>query len=208
MRKVIIGKRVLVGICILAIVSMALSGCSSTAANAGVAATTMPNGESASISAIPSVSTVKPGENFDISIQVQNGTPARGAQFSLSWDPTKVECVSAEEGTYFEVFAQANDGDIFALPSTPVPDNTNGKFPKDGASPTNMAMAMTGAQGADGSLLGPTGTGVIYILHMTTKDGASGTVTFKLSNTEIGDNTAEINDMHPTVNNGEITISP
>jgi len=219
-RKAAIGIKLLGAICLVAVVSIALLGCSSTEAPGNTANTITPaatnteptstsiNGTNASISAVPSVPTVKAGERFDVSIMVKNDQPARGVQFAIRWDPAKVECISAEQGSYFLSFAEAHNGSLFILPSdTPAIDNNNGKFPKDGSSPTNIMIAMTGAQGPNSTFYGVTGSGSVFILHMTAKDGSSGTVEFNLSNTILGDNSYDTNDMHPMVDNGKITIT-
>jgi hypothetical protein len=154
------------------------------------------------------VPTVSPGGTFDLDIVVANTTPARGLQFDVLWDPTKVQCVSAEQGDYFQNFANANNGSIFLLPSAPQADNTVGKFPKDGAtSPTLLNILITGAGGPDGTSLGVTGSGTAFVLHMAALSGASGTVQFTLENVLLGDNSNPSVDMHAKVNNGTITIS-
>lgn len=205
--------KLLAAFCIITAFSLVLAGCGSSSTTTGVGSTTIKtsttqsaNEGKSSISVVPSVSTIKPGGEFDISIRVQNDQPTRGGQFSIRWDPNKVQCVSTEEGSYFRDFVQSHNGDMFLIPSSPAFDNTNGIFPMDINSP--LMMAMTGAQGPDATNLGVTGSGDIYILHMIAKNDASGTVDFQLSNVILGDATADSNNMHPTVNNGKITISP
>ena len=50
-----------------------------------------------SISSQPSVSTVVPGGNFDVDINVSTHAPIRSISFAPSWDPAKVACDSVEE---------------------------------------------------------------------------------------------------------------
>lgn|GEM_PF-3106570 len=160
-----------------------------------------------SVSAVPSVENVKPGDKFDINIRVKNNQPSRGVQFSLNWDPAKVECVSADQGGYFKDFASAHGAELFILPSDkPVADNAAGKFPK---SKDPVMIALSGGRLDDGTALGATGEGDVFVLHMNVKDGASGPVDFKLANVVLGDNNNDLSqDLHASANNGKITIAP
>ena len=213
---------------VILIFSLIMSGCSNSAntnpppaspnstnavqtANSISPATSHPSTTSlavqsnSSVSAVSSVQTTKPGEKFDVAIHVKNEHPSRGVQFALSWDPTKVECNSIEQGNYYLSFAQQHEADVFTIPSNNPPvDNSAGKFPKNG---NWIAVAIQGAQGPDGSFLGVSGSGDIYILHMTAKVGANGNVDFKLSNVKLVDDSSDINDMHATVSNGKVTIT-
>ena len=159
------------------------------------------------------MSSVQAGGTFDVNIVVNTSSPTRGLQFVLNWDPTKVQCVSTEPGNYLNDFAAANNGDVFYLPSNPSPDNSAGRFPKDtntnlNISPTYQNILLTGAQGPNGTYLGVTGSGNVYVLHMNALVGVSGTVNFSLSEVILGDNSANTQDMHATINNGTITINP
>ena len=118
-----------------------------------------------SISSQPSVSTVVPGSNFDVDINVSTNTPIRSISFALSWDPAKVTCDSVEEGTFIKNFVQ-QDGTVTETlqPSSPKADNTTGKFPSSGS----MAMVLLGGYDyVSGTSPGPTGTGNAFILHMS-----------------------------------------
>jgi len=164
-----------------------------------------------SVSALPSLSTVTPGTTFDVSIVINTDSPARGFQFAVTWDPSKVQCNSVTKGTYFDAFAAANNGDVFYLPANALADNTAGRFPKNtntipSGSATCQNVSLTGANGPNGTYLGPTGSGTAFILHMTALSTASGTVSFVLNNIILGDNSANTADMHPTVNNGQVNI--
>ncbi len=182
-----------------ATVTTSTASLSSTAAN--------PTG--ATMSLIASSSSVKAGDSFDLVLTVSTTQPTRGTQFTISWNPAKVECVATEQGEYFKSFAQENGGDIFVLPNeNPAIDNTNGQFPQTVKTTGMVMMAMSGAPGPDGTFLGPTGTGSIWILRMVAKNGASGIAEFKLANVKLGDNSVDTNDMKPTIQNGQITIMP
>jgi hypothetical protein len=164
-----------------------------------------------SVSASPSLSTISPGSAFDVNIIINTDSPTRGFQFAVTWDPTKVQCNSVTKGTYFDAFAAANNGDVFYLPANAAADNTAGRFPKNtntipSGSPTCQNVSLTGANGPNGTYLGPTGSGTAFVLHMTALGTGSGTVSFILSNIILGDNSANTADMHPTVNNGQVNI--
>ena len=230
MKKVVIGLKVLLAVCLMGVISAALSGCGSSGTtisnvtNSGASTTTngaaqttttsSANIGNSSVSAVPTVSSVQAGGTFDVNIVVNTSSPTRGLQFVLNWDPTKVQCVSTEPGNYLSDFGAANNGDVFYLPSSPSPDNSAGRFPKDtntnpSASPTYQNAILTGAQGANGTYLGVTGSGNVYVLHMSALAGASGTVNFTLSEVILGDiSSPKTLDMHAIVNNGTITINP
>ena len=228
MKKVVIRLKVLLAVCLIGVICAALAGCgSSGTSNSNVAngntnttnsaaqttTTASANIGNSSVSAVPSVSSVQAGGTFDVNIVVNTSSPTRGLQFVLNWDPTKVQCVSTEPGNYLSGFAAANNGDVFYLPSNPSPDNSAGRFPKDtntnlNISPTYQNILLTGAQGPNGTYLGVTGSGNVYVLHMNALVGVSGTVNFSLSEVILGDNSANTQDMHATINNGTITINP
>ena len=226
MKKVIHGIRFLGAMSLVSGLTVFLTACGSVAAtsnpsalnNTGTTATSTATTASKSpsttkidsnlsVSAVPSVENVKPGDKFDINIRVKNNQPARGVQFSLNWDPAKVECVSADQGGYFKDFASAHGAELFILPSDkPVADNAAGKFPK---SKDPVMIALSGGRLDDGTALGATGEGDVFVLHMNVKDGASGPVDFKLANVVLGDNNNDLSqDLHASANNGKITIAP
>ena len=202
--------------------TLLLSGCSSSSGTStpnfgttipteGIIATTAQAAD-ANVSVIPSVSTIAPGGNFDISIQVTTDAPTRGLQCALTWDPTKVKCNSVEQGSFFTSFAQQNNLSVQLMPSSLSADNQIGKFPpgKDvqGTTQYNQAVfVMGGTEAADNTLPGPEGTGDVFILHMTALPNASGTANFTLANVELSGNAEIANALNPIVNNGQITVS-
>jgi hypothetical protein len=149
------------------------------------------------VSSVPSVSTIAAGGTFDVTIQVSTDTPSRGGQFILSWNPTLVQCTTAPKGTFFNAVA-----DQF--------DNTAGKFPaqtsQTGTNPEAVALILGPPPGVPATA-GATGTGAFYVLHMAAKTGVSGTATFTLSEVVLGDTSDIPVNLHPTVNNGSISIT-
>lgn len=210
----------------IGIASMFLSGCSSSSVTSttnttpifteptAIPSTTTATTEAANavVSVVPSVSTVSPGGNFDVSIEVTTNAPSRSCQVILNWDPTKVTCNSVDSGTFYTSFAQQNNMTADLMPSTLAVDNTIGKFPPgaDVQGTTQYAetvFLLGGNAASDGTYPGAQGTGVVFVLHMTALSGASGTVNFTLSDVGLAGNQDPSNALNPTVQNGQITIS-
>lgn len=168
------------------------------------------NSANASVSVTPSVQTVAAGGTFDVVISINTSVPTRQFQCELNWDPTKVQCDSVEEGSFYQSFVQANGFNEYLTPNPLTFDNTIGKFPGGidlpGIRVFPVGIAMLGGYAADGSLLGPKGNGEVFILHMTATAGASGSVAFTLSQVGLFDNSDPPVNLNATVNNGQITI--
>jgi hypothetical protein len=205
---------------LVGVISLLLSGCGSAAGAAsptfsvptGGGSTTKAGAANVTVSVVPSVSTVNPGSNFDVAVNVSTDVPARGFQCSLTWDPTKVTCNSVEQGSFFTSFAQQNNIMVQLMPGNLAADNKIGKFPPgidpQGTILYNQAVfLMGGDQASDSTYPGPKGNGDIFIFHMTALPNTSGTVDFKLANVEVDNNHAKISVMNSIVNNGKITIS-
>ena len=169
--------------------------------------TAPPVSDKVSVSAVPSTQTIKAGDTFDVAIRVVNDKPARGLSFTLNWDASKISCSSATPGSYFQSFADANDGSLFVLPSNPTSDNAAGLFPKVVGTQNMVYLAMSGAMSPGGVSMGPTGSGDVYILHMVAKAGVTGTVTLTLSNVVLGSTADPPTNMNAKVVNGQITIT-
>jgi hypothetical protein len=120
---------------------------------------------------------VNPGDTFDVTVNISTDVETKGAQFQLEFDPNKVEVSGAEAGTFYSDFAKAygNGAQGMTLPSLAV-DNKKGVLPA-------TAFFMVGVDEPKG----PSGSGVLAILHAKAKDGASGTVNFSLSTIEVDD---------------------
>ena len=156
------------------------------------------------VSAVPSVQSTNPGSSFDVIVRAKTNKPARGLQFVLNWDPTKVQCNSVEQGNYFTDFAAKNDASVFTSPTdVPKVDNNNGRFPvDDNPSPninTEIAIVLIGANG-----LGVTGSGDLFTLHFSAKNDATGTINFELYDVKFGDVNAK--DLNTSVTNGSVTL--
>jgi len=219
-KRLTLGIVFVIAFCV--VLSSLLTACGSSTTTAGstpttttanikttAPASTMPKESKNSVSTVPSAASVKPGDTFDVAIRVTNEQPSRGMQFSLMWDPSKVECTSVDQGGYYKDFAAANKGELFLIPSDkPVADNDAGVFPKTNDPLHQMMIAMQDAHDAGGTPLGVTGTGDVFILLMAVKSGASGQVDFTLSQVLLSDASLEPKDMKPDVINGKITITP
>lgn len=207
-------------LCIVAF-SVLLAGCSGNATastpNFGsvpttTALTTAAAAANALVSVVTSASTVNPGDNFDVSIQITTDTPARQLQCILTWDPTQVKCNSVEQGGFFTSLAQQNNMNVQVMPSPLNADNKIGKFPPGNDVQGTIQYAETafligGTLASDNTLPGAEGTGVVFVLHMTANSDASGIVAFKLADVGLGDNSETPKALNPTVYDGQITIS-
>jgi len=118
---------------------------------------------------------VKPGDDFDININITTDTPTRGMQTELHYDPKLIEISGFTEGTFYKAWAQANNASTVMVPN-PSPDNQNGVVPL-------FSIVVVG--GATGE--GPKGSGTLVIFHAKAKAGASGTATLNLNNIIISD---------------------
>ena len=200
----IFGMKLVTAICVLAVVGSVLAGCSGKSSS-GSDNTTATD---PSVSLVPSVTSVKAGDTFDISVSIVNSSPSRGVQFTISWDPSKVECDSSDAEDYFQSVAAANNGSMYYLPGLPeTADNDAGQFPNPKDNNGIEMMIITGAQGPNDTLFGASGSGIAFVLHMTAKSGVSGSVSFKQSNVILIDNTLAANGMDAKVNNCSVNIT-
>ena len=223
MKKINLGKTLLPVIACMVVfgtISTLFTGCGSSSATTtpdfgnlptGTTTSTMAVAANASVSAAPSLTTVSPGSSFDVTIQVKTAIPTRGMQLELTWDPTKVSCNSVDEGTFYSGFAQQNNLMDELMPGSLSADNTIGKFPPgndvQGTIQYNQGVFLAGGtKSADNTYPGPSGTGAVFILHMTVLPGASGSCLFTLSHVQLSDNSVNANSLNPTINNGQITI--
>jgi hypothetical protein len=165
----------------------------------------------ARVSIVSSVDKVKPGETFDVFVRVDSVLPTRGVQFTIKWDPNKAECTSVEMGDYYQTVAKEHGGEIIALPSSLKPDNAIGQFPS-GVDPiyktsNAVAVAIAGAIAEDGTLIGPTGTGKVIILHMLSRSESTGDLKFDLSNVVLKDNSKPSVSMETEISGTQITLA-
>jgi len=125
----------------------------------------LPTDEDTILSMDPSSSTVAPGSTFTLTVQVDTIPASRAAQFSLSFDPAVLECVSVSEGTFYGDWASLHEGSTFVLPE-PECDNVNGKV-------TMMGITILSSEPG-----GPTGTGDVANIVFTAIGEGSSELTF------------------------------
>jgi len=224
LKKINLGKTLLpvaAGILVFGTISALLAGCGSSSATTtpdfsnlptGTTTSTVAVAANASVSALPSLTTVSPGSSFDVTLQVQTAIPTRGMQLELTWDPNKVSCSSVDEGTFYSGFANQNNLIDELMPSSLSADNAIGKFPPgndvQGTIKYNKGVFLAGGtKAADNTYPGPSGMGAVFILHMTVLPSASGNCLFTLSHVQLSDNSANANSLNPTINNGQVTIA-
>jgi hypothetical protein len=171
---------------------------------------TTANAARVSVSAIPSASTIKAGDNFDVVINVSTEVPSRQFQCILRWDPAKLQCNTVEQGGFYKDFAKAHTMSVFLSPDPLKADNEIGKFPPGddpvGTKLSIAGVAFLGGKAADGSLLGVTGTGSVFVLHMTARAGSSGTAAFTLSEVKVNDNSSPPANLDAEINNCQVSI--
>ena len=155
--------------------------------------------------------TVNAGASFDIALNITvSGGSTRTANCSLNYDPVKLQCTGVDLGPFYKDWATANSASgasVQLLPSSPVPvDNVNGKV--------QPGCAIFG----DYLGGGPTGTGVVFVYHMTAKSTASGTTAVHTSDVEMSDGsnppatisgvTVQNDNMQITINNPNAQPAP
>jgi len=119
---------------------------------------------------VPSVTTIKAGDSFDLTIQITIDSPTCGAQSGMTFDPKLVEVTGVDEGDFYKKYADANNLSTALIPATV--DNATGILPYTGVSIL-------------GKPCGPTGTGSLMVLHMKAK--ANGQARFSLTDIIVGD---------------------
>jgi hypothetical protein len=136
----------------------------------------------------PPSQTVDPGDPFNVVIMIDTDTMTRGAQCSISFDPSLAQVTSVTEGTFYSSWASSHGGGTFWQP--PTVDNVAGTI-------TNAAVAVTGAPGA-----GPIGTGDFIEIHMTALTDGICPITLTLAH--IGD--IDGNPLTVNTQDGEVIV--
>ncbi|HVN54958.1 MAG TPA: cohesin domain-containing protein [Anaerolineaceae bacterium] len=122
-------------------------------------------------------SNAKPGDTFDIAINIETDRQTWGLQFSLHYDPALVELSTAyEPGGFYKDYADANNGTLMVIPEPSI-DNTKGLVKLS-------SVTVVGLPAGSG---GPTGKGTVITLHGKVKDGANGTVKISLADILVSD---------------------
>lgn len=121
--------------------------------------------------------TVKPGDEFDININMSTDLPSRGMQFILSFDPKLVELSGYTEGNFYKDFADTKSGGTTIVIPEPVIDNNQGLFPSTG-------ISILGVPPGEG---GASGSGKVMILHAKAKPNANGVAEFNVSDIRVAD---------------------
>ena len=99
------------------------------------------------------------------------------------------------------------------MPSTLSADNTIGKFPPgndvQGTIQYYQGVFLAGGtKAADNTYPGPSGTGAVFILHMTVLSRRQRHYDlFTLGDVQLSDNSVNANSLNPTINNGQVTIA-
>ena len=145
------------------------------------------------LSISPVNQTESSGSTFDIKVMINTGNViSRGAQVSLIFDPSLLQCNSVDEGDFFKSWAQSHSCSTIVFP-TPEINNNSGQV-------SDIGIAIMGQTTG-----GPSGSGTFCTYHMTTKAEASGQSSIILTDAQIADQTGVIL-RGITVNNGQVTV--
>lgn len=91
---------------------------------------------------------VSNGKTFTASISISTALVTRASSFGLQFDPARIQCQAASEGSFYKNWAQSNGASTLVAP-TPACNNISGTL-------SVMGITLLGASGQ-----GPTGTGVL-----------------------------------------------
>lgn len=131
------------------------------------------------VSLVPDSAQVNAGADFDVEVRIDSSMQVRGLTFSLSFDASRVEMVSVDEGSYFSDWA-AGHGAFTSIYPAPVINNAAG------------TVGLTGIILVDGGTAGPSGAGVVWVCHMRAKSTASGVAAISLGPVEAADRLARV----------------
>ena len=164
------------------------------------------------VSLVPPADPVKAGTDFELDVRIKTKIPSRGFQCIVKWDPAKVKCTGVEEGGFYKDFVKANKINEFVNPQPLTFDNETGKFPAGtdlvGSQLFAAAIALLGSKkNDDGTLIGPSGSGSAFKLHMAANAGAIGTTEFSLEQVKLNNNGQPPITIDAAINNCQITIT-
>ena len=148
----------------------------------------------ASLSISPADQTESPGSTFDIRVMINTGNvTSRGAQCSLTFDPSLLQCNSVDEGDFLKTWAQSHSCSTLVFPAPEINNNVG--------QVSDIGVAIVGQ-----TVGGPSGGGTFCTYHMTAKAGARGQASVALTDAQIADQTGTIL-QGITVNNGQVTVA-
>lgn len=144
---------------------------------------------------------VKPGDTFTITVVINSKLASRGAQVSLSFDPSAMQCETVTEGSFYKDWAAANGITTTMVPSEPAIDNAQGTV-------DTVAIAIMGqtqAEQAGQAPGGAQGQGILLSYQMTAKSVSGKQAVIKISDVILMDaNGDPIDDVD--ISNGQVTI--
>jgi hypothetical protein len=117
---------------------------------------------------------VKPGDDFDILINITTNAPSLATQAGLKFDPKFIEITGGSEGGFYKDWASQNNASTAMMPSKPSADNEKGVL---------NPVAITILSSATG--VGSTGTGTFLTIHAKAKPNASGETEITLENVKV-----------------------
>ena len=107
------------------------------------------------VSILPPQQSVANGATFTVDLDINTGTPIRGWQADIQFNPAEMQCTGVTEGSFLDSFAQANGGSTSAV-IAPKIDNIGGRI-----TDINYAIIGTTVTG------GPYGSGTLCSISFT-----------------------------------------
>jgi hypothetical protein len=126
-----------------------------------------------SVQLSPNALAIKPGQTFDLEVDLTTAYTTRGTQFGLSYDPNLIEITKVDEGEYYRGWAIQNKAATGVFPSIKIDSQRGLVWP--------FGIAVLGGPPS----AGPSGAGVLATIQGRAKPGATGTTTLKLQAVEI-----------------------
>ncbi len=144
---------------------------------------------------------VNQGDTFTITIVINSKIASRGAQASLSFDPSAMQCETVTEGSFYKDWATANGVTTTMVPSEPAIDNTQGTVDTVAVA----IMGQTQAEQAGQTPGGAQGPGIFLSYQMTAKSASGKQSAIKVSNVILMDANGDPID-NVDISNGQVTI--
>jgi hypothetical protein len=146
-------------------------------------------------------SLIPPGATFDLAVWLSSPVITRGAQFGLTFDPSKIQVTGIDEGDYYRSWAAANGASTILMPG----------FQVDGQHGWVQAVAvaiMAGTATPQPPVSGPTGSAILATVHCRALPTVSGNTSVRLEAVVVAKPTEkEISISVPSVNVTDAVLS-
>ncbi|MGB8214463.1 MAG: cohesin domain-containing protein [Anaerolineales bacterium] len=143
------------------------------------------------VSVVTSPQLVAVNHTFTVTVMLNTSQPSLGADADLDFDPSLIQCNSADQGTFYTSWATAQGLATFG--NQPTCDNTNGVV-------SGGFMSIIGAPAGTG----PTGSGSIFTMQFTALKAGNSQLSF--GKVDISDDEATAHDLPTSATPGQITV--